>query len=487
MRGNVSALYGAEAIGGVIQLFSRKANNKPAASVAVDIGSKGTRQLSLFGQLPISPSTQVSGQLTGFKTAGNSAIDTTLATSANPDKDGYSNGSVSLKLKHQFNPAHSLQVGFSRSKGSADFDDPYDLPTDTHSSEQTISQFNIQTEHQFSTIWNSRFLLSQSKDDYDSISSNPFSYSTNLNNSKQQQFQWQNTFQLLNTATAKHTLQAHVEYLKQTGRTSSLSGNFDEYRTDKSLVLAYVGQLGDQLQHQFQVNARNDSYSDFGNQSTGSLGYGYKITPKVQVLGQVATAFKAPSFNDLYFPFFGNPNLKAEKAKSYEIGLQYAEGATQARITYFNNDITDLITGSPSKNIGKSHINGIELSGNTQWLGLDWQGDLTLQDPINEINQKALTRRANRLASLSVHKNTGDLQYGLGLRHSTSRSDIDVVTAAAVELPAYTVLDAQLKYQLQKDLVLRVNLDNAFNKDVMFVHGYQTPGRVLRVGLKWSI
>jgi vitamin B12 transporter len=232
-----------------------------------------------------------------------------------------------------------------------------------------------------------------------------------------------------------------------------------------------------------QLNVRQDRYSDFGSANTWLAAYGYRITDAWRVSASASTGFNAPTFNDLYFPFGGNPALRPERVKSAELGLQYAVQGQEFRATLFQNRFTDLIASDlffNRVNIGKARTRGIELTYQGRVLGTDVNAAVTSQDPRDLDTGTRLRRRAATLAQLSANRDVGPWQWGGRVRYSGARDD------APFRLGGYAVADLTAGYKVSKELRLFGRIENLFDRDYETVYGYRQAGRGVYVGLAWQ-
>ncbi|MEQ1674011.1 MAG: TonB-dependent receptor, partial [Candidatus Nitrotoga sp.] len=360
VRGNVSSVYGSEAIGGVIQIFTRRGRGEPVLSASVGAGSNQSRRIATGygGQIN---DTQFNVQASHYQTAGVSAINPQLAPNANPDHDGYENTSLSANVRHTLSPDHYLSGSLFRSKGEVEYDVTNAFGgaiSDVHTSSATLSKFSVASENRLSDTWQSKLQLAQGTDN-----SKNFLNTVENSNFKtiNRQITWQNTVAVHSDG----NVLLGLEKLKQ--KVASDTAFTQTNRQINSLFSGYTGKFG---AHQVQTNLRQDRYSDFGKANTGLLGYGYAITDTLRATASASTAFKVPTFNDLYYPlsfgFSGNPDLKPERSKNREVGLRYANDRQHFNVVYFNNRIRDLIASTPDFstviNVNTARINGVELS-----------------------------------------------------------------------------------------------------------------------------
>ncbi|MEK7811478.1 MAG: TonB-dependent receptor plug domain-containing protein, partial [Pseudomonadota bacterium] len=259
VRGNVSSLYGSEAIGGVVQIFTKRGKGAPAAIVSTGFGTHATRRASAaFGGEVEGASFHVG--VSKLATDGVSAINATLAPSANPDVDGYDNTSVSARGGYVFNSAHRLDVSVLHSLGKVQTDNAFGLPTDRDESDTTLSKWSLASSNRLLDNWESRVTLAQGTDDLVSRSNG---LKTSAYKTVSQQLAWQNT---LNIGDQGVLLLAAERLQQNVSATTAFSA---DTRSTNSLLAGYTADYG---VHQVQVNVRQDKYSDFGSANTGLLG-----------------------------------------------------------------------------------------------------------------------------------------------------------------------------------------------------------------------
>ncbi|MBK9161709.1 MAG: TonB-dependent receptor [Nitrosomonadales bacterium] len=490
VRGNISSLYGSEGIGGVIQVFTRRGKGAPAFNVGAEAGSRNTQRISAgFGGE--AGETSFGVQVSGFKTEGVSSVKPTMVPTVNPDRDGYRNASFSASVRQSFGADHSLSFSLFDSSANSQTDNSFGLRTDVNESQANVRKMALTMENHFGDIWQSRLQLSQGVDDTQNFLNGVPDIALGAQfKTVSDQIAWQNMLQL----GAHNVLNVGVEQLKQ--RVSSSTAFTRTRRTDDSVFAGYTGIYG---AHQLQLNLRRDRYSDFGKADTALLGYGYDLNDAWRITASTGTAFKAPTLNDLFYPFVnygfgfsyvGNPNLKPERSRNNELGLHYTADGQRADIVYFDNRINDLIVNnnlpaSTMINLGKARIDGIEMEYAGQFGNTDAKMSLTLQNPRDAATGQALLRRARSFASIGIMQRIGSWSVGGEWRHSGARADIDINTFARTTLAAYDVADITARYALGKQFDLSLRVDNLFNRDYMLAHGYNTLGRTLFVGVNY--
>ena len=469
VRGNVSSLYGSGAIGGVVQIFTKRGNGAPAPSGEIMLGDRGTSKLRVGygGQIG---DTRFNVTATQFDTNGFSAINPRQAPNANPDADGYSNTSMSASISHRVSARHEVGAVLYTVKGRVDYDSAFGLPRDVHKSAQDLESASAFWEARFTERWKSRITLSQGSDYRTDTLNGNFSSSSNTRN---RQFIWDNQV----SVAAGHEIAVGLESLEQTIVNSGLAR--PQYKRDASTVrLGYLGRIGD---HSVQLNARREDYSDFGGAGTHFAGYGYDLNSAWRVTASNATAFRAPTFVDL-FGFGGNLSLKPERARTNEVGLQWAQGTHLLRLVAFHTRYEDAITFSAGlvRNVRNASVEGYEASYKGVWAGFDLRGALTVQDPLEqEPNAQVLpaVRRAKVYGSLAGYRAFGSWRLGGELLSSGSRADTDIVSGARVQNGGYSAVNFTARYQIDKKMYATFRLENVFNEDYQLIPGYNTPRR----------
>lgn len=480
VRGNVSSMYGSEAIGGVIQIFTKRGKGAPAFNASIGAGSHNTQRASAgFGG-------EVGGttfnlQVSKFKTDGVSAINPDIVPAVNPDQDGYTNRSASAQVRYAFSAAHSLSVSLLDSNGSNQFDNAFGTSSETNYSESHIQKFALVAENLLADNWQSKLQISRGMDDYQDYLNGANSSSINSVN---QQLSWQNNWQVAQN----NLLVAGVERLKQ--QVSSLTLYTLTDRTDDSVFAGYTGNYGAQ---QVQLNLRRDRYSDFGTANTWLLGYGIELMPAWRFTASTSTAFKTPTFNDMHAPSFwgANPDLKPEQSRNSELGVHYATEGQRVDAVYFENRIRDLIVADSNwvmQNLNEAHISGAELAYQGQFGDTGVRLAATRQNPRDVQTGQMLLRRAKLFSSAAITRQYGALNMGGEWQHSSAREDshITAYPTQRLVLAAYDVINLAANYALDKHLALSARVDNLFDRDYTLAHGYSTPGRSVFVGLNYQ-
>ncbi len=481
VRGNVSSLYGSEAIGGVIQLFTKHGSGAPAFTASAGLGSYGTQRLAAGFSGAVND-TSFSVNAGRVKTDGVSAINPQLAAGANPNNNGYDNNTLDAQVKHALNADHLLSVSLFSTRGNTSFDNPYNLAvTDVNNTVENIDKISLASDDQLGERWHSQVRLAQGVDDsHTYLNGSPDVASGYHNRTQSNQLAWQNNLKIAEG----QQLNLAAEHLGQSVTSDTLYTQAT--RNVNSLLAGYTGEYGVQ---QVQLNLRQDRYSDFGTANTGLLGYGISFAEHWHATASVSNAFKAPTFNDMYSPaaWGGNPNLVPERSQNKEVGLHYAAHGQRFDAVYFDNRIHDLIVYQYPlmANVNQARIDGTELSYAGDFGESHLKANATFQNPRDAVTGQVLQRRAKQFGSVAVTHDLAAWNLGAEVRYSGARQDADysAYPATAVTLQSYTLLNLTSRYNIDKHLSLTARVDNLFNRSYSEVYSYNTLGRTLFVGL----
>jgi vitamin B12 transporter len=496
VRGNVSAIYGSGAIGGVIQIFTRTSGKGTSGSLGFEVGPRNT--VKGVANVGISAGdTFLSAGISRLTTDGFSAINTQKYTFANPDADGYQNTSSNLSLNHSLYKDHRIGLQLTQSSGDAAVDSNFNgsLPTDTHFSTASLNQATVFSDDTFGT-WRSRLSLSQQSEhdtfvEYGSFAAD-YGYTT-----RTQMLSWVNTMPIgenwLGTAGVEEQ-QQHVE-------TTANDGFTLPYEVNRLADAFFVGMEGCFGPFTVQLNLRSDRIGD-ARKDTGYLGLGYALTDAFKFTASTSTAFNAPPLGYLSYNDNGSsPVLKPELADSHEVGVQWSEGPQLLRATYFDTRVIDQLLFDTTLgpvgpfgpngafvNVARTSNTGFEVSYRGAIGPTELRATITQQNPVDETTGQTLVRRAKNMASVGVSRPFGAWRVGGDVRYVGDRSDASSATSPGtpVVLGAYSVLDLTVAYRYSAQLVLKARLDNALDEKYQTVYGYNQQPQSLYAGLTWT-
>lgn len=476
LRSPASGLYGADAVGGVIQIFTKSGRGAPRLNLSAGLGSNNLQTVT-GGYGGESAGTAFHVQLGHTATDGFSAANpTALFNSFNPDRDGYRNSHLSATAEHVIDSDHSIGLTAFHSDGTIHFDQG---PTSDDFTQQVLDSYTIYSRKQVNADWQSLFRYGISSDDATTWGLNPSVFRT-----AQTMLTWQNDVRV-----GSGTAIAGAEYVEQ--KVDGSTAFSMDKRTISSLLAGYHGIFG---KHLAQVNVRYDNNSQFGTQDTGSISYGYRLTDAWKISATAGKSFKAPTFNDLYFPFTdfgwgftyqGNPNLKPEKAFNRELRLNYQHGKQAGGISYYENRIDNLIDPGISApvNLGMAKIHGVEVTFAGEIAGMRASASLNAQSPKAEETGLWLPRRSDKHGSVKLERGFGFWTAGGEAVFSGSRYDDAANTR---KLAGYGIANLYASYAIDKEWAVRGRVNNLFDKNYTLATGFNTPGANLFVGLEYS-
>ena len=482
LKGPASAIYGADALGGVVQLFMRRGTSgkglTPNASVT--LGSHGFRELAAGLQAQAGEDGRVRYALgvshtrdRGFSST-NPSVDQPFFLTYDPDRDGFRQDAVNASVDWQLAPDWKLSAGVLHADGVTQLDDGPGANART-SLRSTVLRTGL--EGKLLPDWTTRLNFSQSTDRSNALeSASPFNV-PGLFETTQEQLLWQNDIQ-----TRAGTLVVGAETLLQ--KLSSSTAYDATSRRNHALMLGLSGSAGPQS---WQFNLRHDDNSQFGGHSTGYAGYGYQFSPEWRAHAGYGTSFVAPSFNYLYYPGYSNPLLKPEEGKSAELGLDWTRDVHHAKLIRFDNRINNLIS-SPAPtylpvNVNEARIKGWTLGYDASLEALTVRASVDALDPRNALTGQLLQRRAKSQVTLGADYALGPWSLGGSLLRVGERFD-DVANTRL--LGGYTTADVRLGYALNKSWSLQCRINNLTDRQFETARGYNQPGREMLVTLRYQ-
>ncbi|MCE8035019.1 TonB-dependent receptor [Halomonas sp. MCCC 1A11057] len=397
VRGPRGSLYGADAVGGVVQLFTHDAQEGgPHPRISAGGGSFDTQRYSA-GLSGSSGGTRYSFAGSHFTTDG------TPVRRGGEDM-GYDNTSALARMSHTFDSG--AEVGFLalRARGTTEYDESGSMATTDYM--QQVA--GIYGELPVTDSWSSRLTLSEARDE----SVNHFWGS--ILDTQTRTARWENTL-----TSGGHELIIGAEYMNDSVA-GSVTGNmpwdgpYDIEERDNKAVFGQA--LLDFEPLAVQASLRYDDNEAYGDEITGSLALGYDINSHHTLRASYGTAFKAPTFNDLYWPGFGNPELEAETSKTVELGVrgQYVRWFWDAAI--YQTDIDNLIVwqqmGQPTTNVPTTRIRGVELSVGAEVDDWTLAAAATYTDPEDRATGNRLRRRSSQSARFDVDRELGEWFLG---------------------------------------------------------------------------
>ena len=490
LRGSRSAVYGSDAIGGVIQIFTRRSNGpglQPRLRMAAGSNQTFQRSLGLSGG---NDATRFNLGASLDETAG---IDSTGPSFASDgDHDAYRNKAFNLSLSHTFGERFEAGLNLLDSRGRSEYDNPFggfDPVTFESFGQQPYTDFSVSSlgsyfDAQLTDAWHSRLELAHSEnrdDKRDKLSAERFVFNT-----YRDQVTWQNDLAL----GERNNLLLGGDWYED--RVHASTDFTEDSRWNRAVF----------VQHRYQgerfsteVGVRHDRNQQFGGQTTWSGSLTVPLNAQNDVLLSYSEGFRAPTFNDLYYPQFSNPDLDPEHSKSYE--LQWRSQLTadsRLEASLYRTDLRDAIVfgqDSIPRNVASARINGFEMALAQQWGAWHSQLGLALIDPRDRDSGHTLARRARRTLSLDLDRELGRFTVGAGWQAVSGSYDDE---ANRNRIGGYGLLGLRGSWAATDELKLEAKLDNLLDHTHSRAlysyegayHPYREEGRTLLFSVTWT-
>ncbi|MCE4557043.1 TonB-dependent receptor plug domain-containing protein [Roseateles cellulosilyticus] len=497
LKGPASAIYGSDAVGGVVQIFTRKGGAQASADLGVSAGNLGTRKAEggVFGRVGV---VDYAVSLAGERSDG---FDATLPFSSNhiADRDGWRKHQGSLRLGADVATGQRVEALVLRSHADGQYDASKSKPlADDHALQDTDAA-RLAWTSQWSPALQTQLSYGESRDRYETRPS-PYLTITHVRN-----LALTGSYQL----GAGRQISFQGERIEDKLQNDSLrSADHHDKRHRNAVGVGYMHSDG---AFQLQAHARHDDDSEFGGVDTGTLMAGYEVASGLRVVGSVGNAFRAPTLyqrGSLYGPDLSKPGvqpLRAEHGHNLELGLKYGRGDTELSVTAYRNRITDLINFEGSNtncnsgfgcyaNVPNALLQGLSLAGNTRLGAVHLSATLDLQAPkdvtpaiVGRVDNygKLLARRAKRFGTVNADTVLGDWTLGAGLQASGPRFD-NAANDPARRMGGYALMNLSLQYRISRELKLQFNVDNAFDRETSTAYSYASAPRTALLSLRWS-
>ncbi len=476
IRGPRASQWGSEAIGGVIQIFTRTGSGDPGMSAGAGAGTFGSYAINggVGGEIK-----HTDYRLDGsyFRTRG---FDTRQPVSGpfgldQPDDDGYDNASIHARVGHRFDNGVEVDSFIWRTSGTTEFDGSFQDETDFL--QQVIGGSAVYAPIQG---WKFTLRAGENRDDSDNFA--PDGSFASRFDTKRQELSIQNDFSV-----AQHqlfTLGADLRKEKVAGSTDFTATS----RDNTGVFTQYLAAAGS---HQLLASLRYDDNEAYGTDTNGGLGWSYRWPDGVRVYASYGTAFKAPSFNELFFPAFGNPDLSPETSKSYELGVEGRQHWGEWGVHAYRTDIDDLIVtvSDPltgvffADNVDRARIEGVEAELATDFAGWQVTAIASLLTPNNRSTGKRLRRRVKKSLSLDVSRGLGRWRASARLLAQGDRFEDAQNT---IRLAGYGVVDLIGQYRFTRQLSVRAKIGNLFDKQYQTADTFNSRDRNIFVSLHYA-
>ncbi|WP_343598869.1 TonB-dependent receptor [Pseudomonas sp.] len=490
LRGSRSAVYGSDAIGGVIQIFTRRSSGpdlQPRLRLAAGSNQTFQRSLGLSGG---DDATRFNLGASLDETAGIDSTGPSFASDS--DHDAYRNKSLNLSLSHTFGERFEAGLNLLDSRGRSEYDNPFgrfDPVTFQSFGQKPYTDFNVSSlgsyfDAQLNDLWHSRLELghSENRDDKrDKLSDERFVFNT-----YRDQVTWQNDLALAE----RHNLLLGGDWYQD-----RVHGSTDFTEDSRWNRAAFIQHRYSGEAFSTEFGARRDQNQQFGGQTTWSGSLTVPLNAQNDVLLSYSEGFRAPTFNDLYYPQFSNPGLKPERSKSYEV--QWRSQLThdsRLETSLYRTDLRDaIIFGQDSipQNVASARINGLEMALGQLWGEWRSQLGLALIDPRDRDSGHTLARRARRTLSLDLDRQFGQFNAGASWQAVSASYDDE---ANQNRLGGYGLFGLRAGWAATDELKLEMKLDNLLDKHYSRAlysfdgasYGYREEGRTALFSITWT-
>lgn len=488
IRGPRSSLYGADAIGGLIQIFTRGGKPGINPEVRLAAGSDQTFQRSLS----LAAGTEQTRVHLGASLEERDGFDITRDNrGADQDNDGQRNKALHLKLDHQFDANWKGGLSLNDQRGKNEYDDAYEFEPGTPQDEFRVSSYSGYLDGRLTDIWNSRLELGRSFDRNRAVGSN---YNDGLLETTRHSAAWINRVQLSERQQLSLGSDWYEDRLDAT----------TTYQEDSRDNLAFFAQHSFQGEHfGTELGLRHDDNQQFGSHNSWNAAFSLPVGQSQRWILSYGEGFRAPTFTDLYAPpaWGPNPDLKPETSKTYELQWRGEFDETQLEAALYRTDLEYMIAwgGTRMENVSQARINGFEASAARELLG--WQASLgvSIIDPRDRDSGHTLARRAKRTLSIDLDRTFGALSAGAGWHVSSARYD---TIANTRELSGYGIFDLRAAWQSHPELRWEAKVNNLFDRDYALAtyarsqgpnwfdpsqnYGYREAGRTMLFAVTWT-
>jgi len=457
VRGPRASLYGSEAVGGVIQIFTRKGGAPFTGRVT--LGSYGTQDASLAlnrsgeaGWLSAVLDRQYTSGFNACNGPGGCYV-------IEPDKDGYRNLSFGLRGGYRFAQSATAEFNALQADSKVQTDGSKFGGNEAGSRLRVLGgSLKLAPVERWKLTLRGGRSLDNSEIFFNGLYISRF-------NTQRDNLSWQNDVALDEAQLLTLGLDYQHDRIDALPTVALPTKTYAQTaRSNRALFGQYLANFG---AHELRLSARRDRNQQFGTHNSGGVGYGYELSDGTRLTVSWGSAFKAPTFNQLYYPGFGTPTLRPESSRSLELGLDGFGAVGKWSLHAYQTRLSDLIGFDAlfkPANINRARISGVEGTLRT-WLS-DWEINttLTLQDPRQDsgANQgKLLNRRATETVRIELARDYDVYRFAASLYAEGRRFD-DL--ANRNRLGGYALLDMRAEYRLNANWLLQGRIDNLLDK-----------------------
>jgi vitamin B12 transporter len=468
VQGPRAALWGSDAIGGVIQIFTRElADGEMFAGAS--IGSDNYRKYKAGigishgeGQTSVTVNHEESD---GFD----------VKNDTETDDDGYSLTSVAVKGQQHVTESLELDWLFTADRGDTEYDGSYSNASDIKNHAWLV-RANYATNIG-NALNNTVVLVGQNRDYSDSLKDG---LSKGLYETRRNQFSLVNNTQLSADVQLNVGVDHYQDDISRTGN------EYTQEERDTTGVFAHT--LITNNDFSYEATLRYDDVENVDSETTYNLGVGYDINNNSRIVLNYGTGFKAPTFNDLYYPYGGNPDLTSELSESAELFFETTFAEVTTSLNFYHSDVDDLIvwTDGQSENFEHVIINGAEFAASYFGLGGQHDFNISYTDAEDQASNEQLIRRAKEKANYTFTTSVADADIYTELQYTGKRTDKAGWPSAIVDLDAYVHVNLGFNYAITPEFKLNARVTNLFDKEYETVKDYNTQGQAFYLGVTYQ-
>ncbi|WP_448546613.1 TonB-dependent receptor domain-containing protein [Thalassotalea fusca] len=496
VKGPRAALWGSDALAGVIQIFTKRyANNEGAINLGVGSNSFYQSAVSVgFGneqhQYTLTASSEQSDGFNAYQSDPDNPYDLN-----EPDNDGYQRQTISLIGDSQFSKAFGMSVVARFQRGESEFDASYpDQPCwddftkvcpSFYANEQDTKTYHTKVAGHYQFGKGSMELaLAKSQDRGEQ-------YGNGVDLQQIQTKRDQVSFVLSYPFTEQSSVTTGTEWYQE-----KVSANYDlDIYTPETQTFANtsrdVSAIFAQARHQIdrvllEVAVRGDDIEQVGNETTYNLSLGYQLAKNWLVSANTGTGFKAPSFNDLYWPGSGNAELKPETSKTNELLVRHFEDNYNVELSLYDTEVDNLISWAEGAdglwrpaNVDRATMTGVDLAASLDFGNLSHQFNFGYVETEDKKTKEELLRRPKVSADYT-------LGYQWNAWHFSSTLSYRDEARDTAELDSYWLLDVGAQWQVNDSLLLSAKVNNLFDEAYETSRNYVADGRNFTVNASFA-